>query len=205
MIRSNLSNRTSGLYEVYNKVSKTVTKVCPQSSVLGPTLWNLIFDGLMIDLCKIDGVVPIAYADDLFALKLAQNRREIEKIASKVAEVVTSWRSKNKMKLSRAKTDAILLKGHMIRKPASKIQGSTINASKEHKYLGTWITEGLLSYKQTAEAGYKCRTAFNALRSYTRTEWDLKDRTLATICKGLAVPILTYKAPGWAKKLTASQ
>jgi hypothetical protein len=45
-------------------VEKAPTKGCPQGSVLGPTLWNVVLDPLL-DSDWPPGVTTIAYANDI--------------------------------------------------------------------------------------------------------------------------------------------
>jgi retron-type reverse transcriptase len=56
---------------------ETCTKGCPQGSVLGPTLWNLVLDSLL-DSEWSHWTTPIAYADDL-AVIVETNERTLFK------------------------------------------------------------------------------------------------------------------------------
>lgn len=65
-------NRTGTITSKYDAVSKIITKGCPQGSVLGPGLWNIVFDEIVGE--EIEGCAQVAYADDL-ALQVRGNSR----------------------------------------------------------------------------------------------------------------------------------
>jgi retron-type reverse transcriptase len=64
LIKSYLTNRKVTFTQGDTMVEKTPTKGCPQGSVLGPTLWNVVLDPLL-DSDWPPGVTTIAYANDI--------------------------------------------------------------------------------------------------------------------------------------------
>lgn len=56
---------------------KVVSKGCPQGSILGPLLWNVLFNGLL-ELDMGDAEV-VAYADDAVVVVNAETRSEVER------------------------------------------------------------------------------------------------------------------------------
>ena len=66
------------------------TRGAPQESILGPLLWNVLFDGLLRMLfCS--GVDVLAYADDITLLVRPKIFKEIEKAVQVATEQVSSW------------------------------------------------------------------------------------------------------------------
>lgn len=53
----------------------------PQGSVLGPSLWNTMSDGVL----QLEGIGMIAYADDLAAVIKANTEADLEDKASKTS------------------------------------------------------------------------------------------------------------------------
>lgn len=62
------------------------TKGCPQGSILGPVLWNILFNGLL----EVDtgDSVTIAYADDAVVVVQGGSRREAERKLEEMAEML---------------------------------------------------------------------------------------------------------------------
>lgn len=59
----------------------------PQGSVLGPSLWNTMSDGVL----QLEGIGMIAYADDLAAVIKANTEADLEDKASKVLGDINKW------------------------------------------------------------------------------------------------------------------
>lgn len=58
-----LKNRQAVLNVGGQRLHKTLTKGCPQGSVLGPILWNILFEDLLLQANMVLNTSIIAYAD----------------------------------------------------------------------------------------------------------------------------------------------
>lgn len=73
--KSNCSNKIFNLIKNYSEnrvlvvrsenkeITKKMSKGCPQGSILGPAIWNMVMDNMLND--KVENCEYIAYADDL--------------------------------------------------------------------------------------------------------------------------------------------
>lgn len=68
-----------------------MTAGVPQGSVLGPTLWNILYNCSILELDVPEGVTLLAYADDLAIVIVGKNEDKIEVKAKIVMELSTSW------------------------------------------------------------------------------------------------------------------
>lgn len=111
--------------EINRGLHREVYMGVPQGSIVEPTLWNLLYDGLLrMDMGE--GCRLIAYADDLAFLAKS---RDIKELMSRVnrAFAIDGWMEKNGLQLPPEKTKAIILTG--IRRPKEvrfNLQGAEI-------------------------------------------------------------------------------
>lgn len=204
LIKSYLSNRRAKISGVSEEVEKTVTKGCPQGSVLGPLFWNLVFDEA-IEIAGQNGEEPIAFADDLIVLVSGNSRNEIEIKGNKITQALSDWSKKQKLELSRKKSEMILLKGFLDikRPPTIKIEDTSLKMKNKVRYLGVHFGTRLNITPHIEHITAKARNLFAGLTKLAREHWGLTTKTIRTIYKGLYLPILCYAAAGWAENLRA--
>ena len=74
-------------------VWKDVQRGCPQGSICGPAVWNLMMDELLWTLneyeCKF-----VAYADDLLVLVGGNSRMDVERKSAVIMNEVSEWGSR---------------------------------------------------------------------------------------------------------------
>ena len=80
LIRSYLTDREVVFEMEGARRSKTLTKGCPQGSILGPILWNVIFEDLLRQDYG-DDVHIVAYADDAMLIVGGRSRTDLVEAA----------------------------------------------------------------------------------------------------------------------------
>jgi hypothetical protein len=90
-----------------NQVDVSVTSGIPQGSILGPTLWNVLYNGLLKERLPPDTEF-IAYADDLALVARSKYNYELEDKLSRGAEVVRAWLLSNGLQLATDKSEIII-------------------------------------------------------------------------------------------------
>lgn len=93
LIRSYHSERKAGIATNYERIFKSVSKGCPQGSVLGLQLWNLILDEVLKEISE-TGSEPIAYTDDLAIVVTGNARMEMERKANTIVNILVKWCNK---------------------------------------------------------------------------------------------------------------
>lgn len=90
LLQNYLEVRTVELCGNYSRVTKTITRGCPQGSILGPDLWNMVLDGLLrileTNLCSF-----AAYADDLIVILSADSRLRMERAGQAACDTIQTW------------------------------------------------------------------------------------------------------------------
>ncbi|KAI4474758.1 hypothetical protein M0802_015459 [Mischocyttarus mexicanus] len=184
------------------EVSKTVTKGCPQGSVLGPLMWNLILDEAIEEVVTSKSEI-IAYADDIAVVVKGNSRKEMEIKARTVTNKLKAWCDNQKLVISAAKSHMILLKGYLDikRPPTIPLGDRSLRMVAETKYLGVILGT---RFNMTAHVNYisnKSKMVFSSLARVAKTNWGLGCKVMKTIYKGVFVPVITYAAAGWADKI----
>lgn len=189
-------NRRVGLFVGDRAVWKVSTMGCPQGSVLGPTLWNLLLDDIL-RLPVPMRVGMVAYADDITVAIEASSRAEIERHAQQALGAVTSWGDRNRLTFSAHKSSTLTIKGRFKRPPCIRMGGTSIATVKQCKVLGVVMDEAR-SYVQHAEhAGEKGTRCFAKVSRVSTSSWGIRYHALRLLYGGTYVAILTYAAGVW--------
>ncbi|KAL4153928.1 hypothetical protein QTP88_001761 [Uroleucon formosanum] len=178
-----------------------ITSGVPQGSVLGPTLWNILYDRLLRETLPV-GVQFIAYADDLAIIGKSRYTFELEKMLSAGAEIVRTWLSNNGLQLAIEKSEAIILTNTRVRNDFTMTLGDTrINGAKCIKYLGIYL-ETKLNFTEhanhtSAKAGKVANNLARILPNISAAT-PKRRRLLANAVHS----IILYGAPIWAPRLS---
>lgn len=164
VVRSYFSGRLAFITLSGVTLDKEVTKGCPQGSVLGPTLWNILFDEL-VRLYYGSEVKVTAYADDLLVLVTGNSRNDVQRKATDTLERMWSWGEKVKLEFSPTNTVGLTLKVKFDRnrRPILKVREQRITMVESVKYLGVHITERLGFEEKLEKVHDKTIKAFGKL------------------------------------------
>jgi len=133
LLKSYFSGRSASIISCYEAVTVAVTRGCPQGSVSGPFIWNLLMNVLLQRLephCALS-----AFADDLLLFVDGNCRADLERKGEHIvgAEVVVSVLSRN--------TAIMLLKGQLsrTRRPTVRFAGASIPYVTKCRYPGILV------------------------------------------------------------------
>ena len=122
-----------------------VTGDVPQGSVLGPLLWNTMYDDLLkIALPK--EVKLVAYADDVVIV--AKHLDDINLAFDITLGRINQWVDMKNLELAKHKTEAVLISSRKVRKTITlEIGEQKITSQPYIRYLGVMI-DARLNIKQ---------------------------------------------------------
>jgi len=107
--------------------------------VLGPTLWNLFYDGIL-QLPVPRSVRLIAFADDVAVVATVHNAALLKELANPVLEEITSWMTNNGLAIAPENSKCIVLTGkHGQHTPNFFVDGCPVAVKKEIRYLGVQL------------------------------------------------------------------
>ena len=103
-VRDFLSDRTAHVTLGNSSSSKRVTKGCPQGSVSGPTLWNIIISNLISLLFNAPNLKIVAFADDIMVMMQGPSLPAIFKTLQTTLQTIEDWCKEDKLEISRDKS-----------------------------------------------------------------------------------------------------
>lgn len=202
MIRSYLKNRIL-MYETENgMVRKQVTAGAAQGSILGPDLWNIMYDEILcIDMPEDSYLV--GYADDIAAVITARDTEAAQRKLNQVMIRAQAWMFEHGLSLAAEKTELIVLtRKHIPIEIPIHIVDNTLQSRKTIKYLGLHLDSKLSYWSQinhaAAKAG-KVTAALSRLMANIGGPTANKRKLLLTTVQS----VLLYGSEIWADSLKA--
>lgn len=196
MIKSYLSDRWININELQHQMTCGV----PQGSVLGPYLWNALYDAVL-EARVGEGAELVAFADDLALIVTAGTKEDVISRTNLVLEQVRRQIQRIGLQIAPEKTEAVLL--HTRRNtPMIRLQiaGTVLETSDSLKYLGVWLQtnmKGATHIKKTVEKAEKAALKLSRLMPNLGGPPASKRKALA----GVVASNLLYAAPAWGETL----
>lgn len=198
MIDSYLDDRILTYETESGTVEHKVTAGVPQGSVLGPFLWNLMYDG-MLNLELPRGATIVGFADDVAVVVTARTTGTLEISANESLRRTSKWLSENGLQLAVHKTEAVLVTDKRLFAPPNlALAGERIPWKRDARYLGVQVDSGLRYVEHVIRATEKAATTAAALARLmpnVRGPREGKRRLLNSVVHAKVL----YGAEIWAK------
>lgn len=208
MIGSYFRNRTVSITFGDISQERTARQGCPQGSVSGPFLWNILLNLLFktfFEKWNNEDIDLQAFADDTI-FNILFYRKDMQKafrIANEILALVHNWGNENYLNFNPSKTQAIVF--HRSNKPIIFHQlvmnGQVIELSQHIKLLGMFLDSKLNFNKHINYVIDKGRKELNILSVHTRNTWGSSPEVTRTLVTSVIYPKITYGACIWFKCL----
>lgn len=193
--QSFFSGRRAVIRSSSGTVDVPVTRGCPQGSISGPFIWDILMDVLLQRLqpyCQLS-----AYADDLLLLVEGNSRAVLEEKGAQLMSIVETWGAEVGVAVSTSKTVIMLLKGALRRAPTVRFAGANLPYVRSCRYLGITVSEGMKFLTHIASLRQRMTGVVGALARVLRADWGFSPRARRTIYDGLMAPCVLFGAPVW--------
>ena len=203
ILRSYLSQRKVELIGTVGQ-TKELTQGCPQGSVLGPTLWNLLIDALL-KLAAMSGVFRQAFADDfVIVIELDKFENLDDEVRSRVEsliKVVYDWGAENHLEFNAKKTQAMFVcRRTEIPTVKFEVNQQEIETSNQLRYLGVLLDSKLNFTAHITDRISRARQTLFMLRRICSKTWGLSP-TLANHLYGSVIQTkVAFASEIWAHR-----
>jgi len=202
MINSYLENRTLSFGEGDEETRIDVTCGVPQGSVIGPTLWNILYDGLLRTRLPV-GVEYLAFADDVALVARARDSIDIEQLLTSSAEKVHEWLTRTGLALAEQKCEAMLITKTRTHNDINiTVNGHQVPSTNCIKYLGLHINQ---KWNFTEHAKITAAKAGKIVSRLSRIMPNISAAkpTKRKLLSNVAHSVMLYGAPVWAGEMSA--
>lgn len=173
----------------------------PQGSVLGPTLWNVLYDDVMRS-CDGIGVELLCYADDLVAVIKADKVEETVDLGNRALAAIKWWMDANELEMAPEKTSSVVFSWSVkhIRDIAFTIGEHVTQPAKHVKYLGVTLDFSLTFSKHVESITEKADNIMKILTILLRNTTG-PSMSKRKVLAGALQNAITYAAPAWVDPL----
>lgn len=202
--KSYFSNRRVVVQDGEKYVWRDVRRGCPQGSICGPYIWNMMMNKLLLDL-EDQQYKVVAYADDILLLIEADSLKGAGRVASAALRIVCEWGSDTGVSLSPEKTNCMLLRGKTMNAHHIRVvnpDGKVIDYVKKTKYLGVVVGEGMSFLPHLVDMEPRVKGVIHPLKRVLRKEWGVSDKVAMVWFLGLLQAIVLYGCTAWGTELT---
>jgi hypothetical protein len=202
-----LKNRTSiiELKGITRRIE--IENGCPQGGILSVVLWNMAFDGLLAYF-KTGRVRCVGFADDGVLLIHGKDLPQMYKLMQVAIDKANKWAGDNGLKLSPAKTIAILFTHKLkytLPHTKLKMNGRSIELSPTAKYLGITLDQALNWNEHIKQKCKQVKGYIHMTAGSLGKVWGPTPELMHWIWTSVARPALTYGSFVWGGNLNKTQ
>lgn len=201
IISSYFSDRTLMYNTEVGPKTCNITGGVPQGSVLGPLLWNIMYDEVL-RLPMPAGTKTIGFADDVAVVVVAKYLEEVTQRVNEAVNKIRLWLSNNGLQLANQKTEVVLVSSRKeVESISLSVGGCDIPSQPSLRYLGVQIDNRLRFDEHLRIVSSKAAGAANALaRIMPNIGGPAESRR--RLLSGVVGSMMLYAAPVWSSATT---
>jgi endonuclease/exonuclease/phosphatase family metal-dependent hydrolase len=179
------------------KCQRSVSAGVPQGSVLGPALWNAMYDGLL-KVNMPEEARLVAFADDVAILVTAKRTESLRLAGEEAIRRVKGWLDSNGLQLAVHKTEAVFFtRRRKLLPPKLEVDNFVVPFSRSLRYLGVQIDDKLRFTEHVEKAASKATAIAEDLARLMPNTGGPKHKR-RKLYSEVVHSVLLYGAPIWA-------
>ena len=199
-----LKDRNAHIRLGYAVSSKRVTRGCPQGSVSGPNLWNIIISDLIVVLSKTPNLEIVTFADDILLMSQSPSHSAVLTTVVNTLRIVEDCCKRHRLEISKDKTSIMpmFIRNSDIYKNRPEITSWGLKVVTKMKYLGIMLDCKMDWFPHTQYLENKLLHIRNNLARCSRAAWGLSYASLVTVHKYAILPAITYASEAWHSSIS---
>ncbi|GFT44410.1 retrovirus-related Pol polyprotein from type-1 retrotransposable element R1 [Trichonephila clavipes] len=164
---------------------KFLNKGCPQGSVSGPFLWNVIINDFLDKILAFSSCETIAFADDLLLCFQGKSFHDICRQAQLTLDFASTWTKNFKLEFNAVKSKVMFLEKREKNALTGNLtlNGFSLDCVKELKYLGVVLDSKFCWKQHVLHLSNKCEKILLGLNKVARNSFGIKSSVSSLIYK----------------------
>lgn len=177
------------IVEGVTSTNRNISSSVPQGAVLSPTLFNI----LLSDLVKVDGVMYSEFADDIAIYSRGNDVQQVKDRVQGALTTINNWATYWGQSLNIQKTKAMYFTNKRNYPNNINLDGNDVEYVQKFKFLGVYFDGPRLTWKEHINhLRVSCSKSISVMKSIANNHWGADRQTLLKFYKSVIRSKLDY-------------
>uniref|UniRef100_A0A2M4CS98 Putative retrovirus-related pol polyprotein from type-1 retrotransposable element n=1 Tax=Anopheles darlingi TaxID=43151 RepID=A0A2M4CS98_ANODA len=200
ILKSYFKNRVLLYDTAEGRKTAEITAGVPQGSILGPCLWNAMYDDVLT-LHLPEGVQIVGFADDIVLSVEGVSVDDVQMLANEAIDQVVEWMASAELKVAPHKTEVLMVSNRKaVQHAAIQVGNQDIASRRQLKYLGVMLDDRLNFNSHVDFVCEKAARTINALSRILPNSYGPRS-SIRRLYANVSTSILRYGGSVWSAVL----